>query len=163
MKPALLVAVLVAAGAGYVTASHAGRTSVPACPAHAPKMSTFGTQVGGKFVRLGANAMRLCRYYGVNWSDSKGLRQQRLIHDGVTIGHITHRFNKLNPAPRGIFCVKDDGSEMLVVFAYPTARTERVVVKLSGCPFTSNGGAAQQVRWATPRLKHRLLNLVKGN
>jgi len=156
------MAAIAAAGAGYVTASHATSTRVPACPAHAPKMSTFDTQVGGDFVRPGANAMRLCRYYGINWGDSKGLRQQRLIHNSVTVGRITHTFNKLKAAPRGIFCVRDDGTEMLVVFAYPTARAERVVVKLSGCPFTSNGGAAQQVRWATPRLQHRLLHLVKG-
>ncbi len=103
--------------------------------------------------------MRLCRYYGANWADSKGLRRQRLIRRGLTIDRITHTFNTLKEPPRGIFCMKDDGSELLVVFAYPHARAERVAVKLTGCPFATN---EQGIRWATPRLQHRLLHLVKG-
>jgi hypothetical protein len=158
-----LVAVLAAASVGCVTASHAASTSVPACPGHAPKFDSVDLDVAGAFVRPGATAMRLCRYYGINRADPKGLRQQRLIHGRLTVRHITRAFNKLKPAPRGIFCVRDDGTEMLVVFTYPHARAGRVVVKLTGCPFASNGGRTTQVRWATPRLLHRLLHLVKGS
>ena len=158
MKRALLIAAVVAAGAGYVTASHAARASVPACPGHAPKLGTRG--VGTKhFVRPGATAMRLCRYYGVNWGDSQGLRQQRLIHGQLTIGGITRTFNGLHEPPRGIFCMKDDGSELLAVFGYPNATAQRVAVKLTGCRFAMNG---RSTRWSTARLQHRLLNLVKG-
>ena len=102
--------------------------------------------------------MRICRYYGVNWGFPNGLRQQRLINAGLTISRITRTFNRLKEPPRGIFCVRDDGTELLVVFAYPNGSVERVVVKLSGCRFAMNGHAT---RWSTPRLQHRLLNLVK--
>jgi hypothetical protein len=103
--------------------------------------------------------MLLCRYSGVNFGDSQGLRQQRLIHGALTIGRITHTFDKLREPPRGIFCAKDDGSELLVVFLYPHASASRVTVKLTGCRFAMNG---RSTRWSTPRLQHRLLHLVKG-
>jgi hypothetical protein len=103
--------------------------------------------------------MRLCRYFSVNWGFSQGLWQQRLIRSSVTIGGITHSFNKLHEPPRGIFCAKDDGSEMLVVFAYPNAAVERVVVKLSGCRFAMNG---RSTRSMTAHLQHRLTHLVKS-
>ena len=77
----------------------------------------------------------------------------------LTIGRITHMFNRLSEPPRGIFCVRDDGTEMLAVFGYPNGNAEHVVVKLSGCPFTMNG---RSTRWTTPRLKNRLLHLVNG-
>jgi hypothetical protein len=154
----LLAAIAVAAvAAGSVTASHAARASVPACPGHAPKLVSSGAPAG-PFVRPGATAMRLCRYYGVNWGDAQGLRRQRLIRASVTIGRITSTFNGLREPPRGIFCVRDDGSELLVVFGYPN-QAERVAVKLTGCRFAMNG---RSTRWSTPRLQHRLLNLVKS-
>lgn len=158
MKRALLIAAFLAAGAGYVAASHAASTSVPACPGRAPQPTAHGAPVK-RFVRPGATAMRLCRYYGINWADSHGLRQQRLIRSSVTIGRITHTFNKLPQPPRGIFCAQDDGSELVAVFAYPNANAERVVLRLTGCRFAMNG---RSTRWATSRLQHRLLNLVKG-
>jgi hypothetical protein len=160
MKRVLVIAAVVAAGAGAVTASHATNASVPACPGHAPKLVSHGI-TDKRFVRPGASTMRLCRYYNINWGGhSLGLWQQRLIRGRVTIGRITHMFNGLSEAPRGILCVMDDGSEMSVEFGYPNGSSERVVVKLSGCPFTMNG---RSTRWATPRLQRRLLNLVKGS
>jgi hypothetical protein len=158
MKRAFLIAAVVAAGAGAVTASHAAGASAPACPAHAPKLVSHGI-TEKRFVRPGANAMRLCRYSNINWGNSQGLLRQRLIHSQRTIGRITRAFNRLSEPPRGILCVRDDGTEMLVVFGYPNGSAERVVVKLSGCPFTMNG---RSTRWATSRLQQSLLNLVKG-
>jgi len=158
MKRALLIAAVVAAGVGYATASHAASATVPACPSRAPKFASQGA-AAKRFVRSGATAMRLCRYYGVNWGDSYGLRKQGLVRDHVTIGSVTRSFNRLQEPPRGIFCVKDDGSELLVVFAHKTGRAERVVVKLGGCLFATNG---HSTRWATQRLKKRLLNLINS-
>lgn len=158
MKRVLLIAALTAAGAGYVTASRAATAAVPACPGHAPKLTARGA--GKKhFVRPGADAMRLCRYYGVNWADSQGLRQQNLVRGSLTVGLVTDTFNKLKEPPRGIFCMRDDASELLVVFAYPRGRAERVAVKLTGCRFAMNG---RSTRWSTPRLQHRLLSLVES-
>ena len=159
MKRALLIAALVvAAGFGCVTASRAASTTVPSCPGHAPKPVSQGL-ITKKFVRPGAIAMRLCRYYGINWGDSQGLRDQRLIHTGLTIRSITHTFNRLHDPPRGIFCMRDDASELLVVFGYPNTGAELVVVMLTGCRFALNG---RSTRWSTRPLQHRLASLVKS-
>lgn len=158
MKRAFLIGAVLATGAGAVTASHAASARVPACPAHAPRLISHGI-TENHFVRPGATAMRLCRYSNINWGNSQGLLRQRMIHSQLTIRRITHAFNRLTEPPRGILCVRDDGTEMLVVFGYPNGSAERVVVKLSGCPFTMNG---RSTRWATSRLQRSLLNLVKG-
>jgi hypothetical protein len=160
MKNATLIAAIAVAvvAAGSVTASRAASAGVPTCPGHAPK--TVSPVTARHFVRQGATAMRLCRYYGVNWGFPYGLRQQRLIHNGATISSITATFNGLAKPPKGIFCMKDDDAKMLVVFGYANAPAEHVLVKMTGCPFTTNGRAS---RWATPRLQHRLINLVKGS
>ena len=141
-----------------MTASRAASATVPSCPRHAPKPVSQGLTTK-KFVRPDAIALRLCRYFGINWGDSQGLRDQRLIHSGLTIRSITHTFNRLKDPPRGIFCMKDDASELLVVFGYPNASAERVVVKLTGCRFTMNG---RSTRWSTPHLQHHLVNLIKS-
>lgn len=159
MSRVLLIAAVAAIGTGCVTPSHAAAMSVPVpvCPGHAPTLTPRGAALR-HFVRPGAGAMLLCRYYGVNWGDSQGLRQQRVINGDLTIGRITRTFNKLHEPPRGIFCARDDGSELLVVFMYPNVSISRVAVKLTGCRFAMNG---RSTRWSTPRLQHRLLNLVK--
>jgi hypothetical protein len=102
--------------------------------------------------------MRLCRYYGLNSGDPRGLWQRRLILSGATIDHLTHTFNTLKEVQGTIYCEFDDGSEVLVIFAYPNGRTERVAVSLRGCRFATNGRSS---RWTTAHLQHRLLNLVK--
>ena len=161
MKQALVIAAIAvtAAAAGSVTVSHAASASVPKCPAHTPK--TIKPPVNTRhFVRQGATAMRLCRYYGVNWGFPYGLRGQRLIRDAATIKGVTATFNGLAKPPKGILCMQDDNTRMLVVFGYAKASAEHVLVKMTGCPFTTNGRAT---RWATPHLQHRLLNLVKGS
>ena len=99
MKRALLIAALVATGVGSVMASHAAGASVPVCPGHAPKLTPRGAALR-HFVRPGATEMLLCRYYGVNWGDSQGLRQQRLIRGTVTIGGITHKMLDLYVSER---------------------------------------------------------------
>ena len=77
MKRALLIAALVAAaGAGCVTASRAASTSVPSCPRHAPKVGSQGL-ITKKFVRPGAIAMRLCRYFGINWAIRRDSKDQQ--------------------------------------------------------------------------------------
>jgi hypothetical protein len=157
MRLPLLALAVAALAVGYATAGHAAATrAVPKCPAHAPEVVSL--DVAGRFVRPGATAVRLCRYYGDNWGFPYGLRRQRLLRSSLTIGRITHTFNRLKEPPRGIFCMKDDGSKMLVVFAYPHARPERVTVKLTGCRFATNG---QGIRWSTPHLQHRLVHLVE--
>lgn len=158
MKRFLLIALLAATGTGFVTASHAASSSVPPCPGHAPTLLSRGAPARG-FVRPGAIAMRLCGYYGINWGDSHALRQKRLVRGDATISGITRSFNHLKKPPRGIFCARDDGSELLVVFGYPDGHAERIAVKLTGCRFAMNG---RSTRWMTPRLQHRLVHLVKG-
>jgi len=138
-------------------ATGAASLSVPKCPSHAPKFTSLNL-TSSHFVRPGAGAIRLCRFYKVNWADSYGLWRQRLINRPVMISGLTRAFNKLKEPPRGIFCVKDDGSEMLLIFSYASAKPVRVVVKLSGCRFATNG---RSTRSTTARLHDRLLALSR--
>jgi hypothetical protein len=162
MKRVLLVAVLVVAGAGSVTgcgsvtgslsanASSPDRTGTPTLP-----------DVPGyprkPFVRPGASAIWL-PYPVINSPDPQDRLRTRLIRSRVTIDRITHMFNTLGvPAPGVRSCPMDNGSELFVVFRYPTARAERVVVRLSGCGGASNGRAG---RVMTGRLENHLMHLV---
>jgi hypothetical protein len=158
MKLTLLASAGIAVLAiGYAATGHAAATAgVPKCPARAPKFeSTLGSSK--QFVKPKAQAIRLCRYYKSNWATGQTLWEQRLIADGPTITRLTHAFNQLQEPPRGIFCVKDDGSEMQLIFGYAGGKVERVVVKLSGCRFASNG---KSVRSTTAWLHKRLLALA---
>lgn len=153
--PAVAVAAL--AISFVATGRAATAPAVPKCPAHAPKFtSVMGTSK--PFVETGAQAVRLCRYYKINWADSQGLWRQALVQNHSTVVSLTHGFNVLKEPPRGIFCVKDNGSEILALFAYSGAKPERVVVKLSGCRFVSNGKATRSL---SRTLHSRLVALTK--
>ena len=158
MKPALLALVVAALAFGYASTGHAASSSLPKCPAYAPKFTSV-SGVSKHFVREGAVVMRLCRYYKNNWATGQTLWRQRLIDQSSTIDGLTRAFNRLKEPPRGIFCVKDDGSEMQLIFGYASGGVERVVVKLSGCRFTTNGKAT---RSTTPWLHKRLLSLANS-
>ena len=155
--PAAVLALAVAFASTRPATGHAAAAtvSVPKCPSHAPAFASRGL-ASSHFVRPSAQLVRLCRYYKVNWADSQGLWRQRLVRDGATIAILTHTFNKLKEPPRGIFCIRDDKSEMLLLFGYAGAKPERVVVKLSGCRFATNGRA---IRSTTAGLHKRLLAL----
>ncbi len=158
MKLTLLAVTVAALAVGFAATSHAAATvTLPKCPSHAPNF-TATAGASKQFVHTNAQAVRLYRYYKDNWADPRGLWRQRLIGDSPTIASLTHQFNALQEPPRGIFCVKDDHSEMLVLFGYASAKPERVVVKLSGCRFASNGKA---VRSTTEKLHSRLLALSR--
>ena len=166
MKRVLLAVSVVALAVGYAyTRPVAGQAAglkevvrVPKCPSHAPTF-TPGGGTSRHFVRPRASAVRLCRYYKVDWTDSEALWRHRLVTGGKVVSNLTHSFNRLKEPPRGIFCIKDNGSEMVLWFGYAGAKPERVVVKLSGCRFASNGKA---VRSTTAHLHKRLLVLSRG-
>lgn len=159
MKLTLLSLGVAVLAVGYAATGHAAATvSVPKCPAHAPKFQP-ASGTSNQFVRTKAEAVRLCRYYKNNWATGQTLWEQRLLTDASTINGLTRSFNRLQEPPRGIFCVRDDGSEMELIFGYAGGSVERVVVKLSGCRFTTNGKA---VRSTTESLHTRLLALANG-
>ncbi len=158
-----LLGVAVALAALAVGSAASGRAassvSLPPCPKHAPKFNSRGLTTK-RFVRPEARLARVCRYYNVNWGGiSQVLWQHRLVADRATVAGLTRSFNKLKEPPRGIFCIRDDGSEMLVIFGYAGSGPERVVVKNSGCQFATNGWAT---RATTASLQRRLRNLAKG-
>lgn len=157
VKRVLLIAALAAAAAGYVTASRAASYSPPRCPAHAAKPS-LGVKTRS-FVRPNASALVLCRYANVNWGTSQGLLRSRRINLQSTIGGLTRSFNHLQEPPRGIFCVRDDGSEIALLFAYGSGHVERVTVRLTGCRFAMNG---RDTRSTTTTLYNRLKKLTRN-
>ena len=162
MKTTLLTVAVAAVVAGYTASSSPAlpqaSTALRNCPAHAPKFAS-GNTATKHFVRRGAQLVQLCRYSNVNWGDSQGLLHHRLVHRAATISRLTRDFNALQEPPRGIFCMRDDGSEVLVVFGYASGHPERVIMKLTGCRFASNGRAT---RSTTAGLYHRLVALTDG-
>lgn len=162
MTRVLLIAAVVAAATVAWVPPHAVAVSAPACPTHAPRMSTFDSDVFTYLVKPGATSMRLCRYYGPSSADAKGLRQQRLIRDNTKITQLTNAFNKLNE-PTDNHCPRNNGARMLVLFRYPSVRAQAVIVQLSGCRLvTGRIPESPVVRQTTPHLQHRLRQLVSG-
>jgi hypothetical protein len=160
MKLTLLAIALASLAVGYAASGHAAATSVslPKCPKHAPKFNSRGLTTK-HFVRNGAQLARVCRYYNVNWGDSQGLWQHRLVTDPATVTGLAKAFNKLKEPRKGIFCIRNDGREILVMFGYAGSGPERVVVQESGCQFAANGWAT---RATTQGLQHHLRAIANG-
>jgi hypothetical protein len=106
-----------------------------------------------QFVRPGAARLRLCLYVAAHPSRS------RAIAGRATISSLISAFNRLRQPHKGIYsCPDDNGSEMLLLFGYRGGRPERVVLRLTGCRFATNGASSRLV---TTSLQRRLLALVK--
>ena len=155
MKRTLPFLVLLALAA-VAASAHAASSSPPQCPSHAPK-AALGVKTRS-FVRPNARALVLCRYANINWGNSQGLLRSRRINLPSTIGSLTRSFNHLQEPPRGIFCVRDDGSEIALLFAYGSGHVERLTVRLTGCRFAMNG---RDTRSTTTVLYNRLKKLTR--
>jgi hypothetical protein len=88
----------------------------------------------------GADAIRLCRYSGLNASPRTSLVRSRLLTDPALITSVVRQFDELPPFPAGGFaCPSDDGSAILALLAYPNAKQVTIAVSLRGCQGVTNG------------------------
>jgi len=166
---ALATWALAACGASSRGASSVTGTAqaAPCPPGHQQKLARNPWRLASqRLVPLGAAAMRLCRYAGVNGHPPGALVHSRLVTDPVLLGELTEQFNGLPAFPPGpVSCPIDDGSQILALLVYADGRNVTIASDLTGCQLVTNGdlirtaagfGAAPQ---AGERLLHELERL----
>ncbi|HEY5198320.1 MAG TPA: hypothetical protein VIJ51_14970 [Solirubrobacteraceae bacterium] len=131
----------VAPGAG-ASAVSTRRATPPACsraePASIP--ANAWAPARSSLAPAGADAIRLCRYTGLNVRPRLGLARSSLHTTASFVSRIVGELDRLPPPPSGpISCPADDDSEVVVVLAYPGGHTVAVSVGLEGCQLVTNG------------------------
>jgi hypothetical protein len=113
-----------------------------------------------KTVPGGPERLLLCRYWGLNnGSRSSTLASGRPVGTRRAVESIAAEIDALPPFPRGpIACPSDNGARIDATFFYDDEPPVIVEVRLNGCPAALNGRA--KAGWLSPRLAHRLENLV---
>ena len=156
-------------------AAHAGAIQFAPCPrvakAEGEETKTDrNPRAAEATVPMTPSALQLCRYYGLGYHQTpktRGrigkLRSERVLRKATAVRSIASEFDALTEFPEGATsCPSDEGARLYAIFAY--ANDEPVVpveVKLSGCPFASNG-RTQAAYWAKPQLIRRLKALTSG-
>lgn len=99
-----------------------------------------------------ASEIRLCRYSGLNDHPPLRLVRSRLLSHNRLVAQLVKRLNGLPSGPRGaVSCPTDDGSQILVLVAYPGGREVRISVGLRGCELVSNGSVHRTASGYGPR------------
>jgi hypothetical protein len=142
-----------AAGSGPSRAAGvaAGSASSPAagmptpCSSHAPaKLSA--PRLGPARVQLapaGVQAIRLCRYSGLNARPRLNLIGARLVQSPSVIGGLVRDLDRLPPFSGPIACPADDGSQIVLWLTYPSGHRVAVSVGLTGCDSVTNGSVVR--------------------
>ncbi len=146
--------VLAIVGAAACGASHASSSAAAAStPAHRVEPPPCAqtrkpdavahnpwAQARKRLAPAGPDAMRLCRYGGLNASPPNGLVHSRLVSGRAIITRLVGQFNQLPPFPPGAFaCPSDDGTQILALLAYPNGKQVTIAVSLTGCEGVTNG------------------------
>lgn len=88
----------------------------------------------------GANAIRLCRYSGLNDHPPLRLVRATFLDRTRLVGQLVRRFDRLPSGPSApVACPADDGSEIVALASYPDGHEVRISVGLTGCQVVSNG------------------------
>jgi hypothetical protein len=97
-------------------------------------------QARERLAPTGPDAIRLCRYAGLNDPPPGRLVRSRLLSDSALVTRLVRQFNELPPFPPGGFaCPSDDGSQILAQLAYPNGKQVTIAFELTGCQGVSNG------------------------
>ena len=110
--------------------------------------------------------MRLCRYPGANSPGALRLAGTLLSTDRTLVHHVADELDALPRYPKGaVFsCPLDDGSEVLVLLAYPGGRRLTVSIGQTGCQNATNGDvgslAGLNANRVGPRLQAELQRLT---
>ena len=102
----------------------------------------------------GATAIRLCRYSGVNAPGLPGLLLVRsTLHDIPSlVSRMAREFDRLPAWSGALWCPADDGSEIIVLLAYPDRHAVTIGVGLTGCAVVTNGSLGRTAfGWGSPR------------
>jgi hypothetical protein len=89
---------------------------------------------------VGASAIRLCGYDGLNASPRFKLATSSLIRSRKTVDQLVRELDALPPPRPGVFaCPDDDGSQILALLAYPDGHEVTISASVTGCSALSNG------------------------
>ena len=139
-----LAAALAGCGASSTTSksTQAAKPSIPAaCSKTAPARIAPNpwSPSQRELAPAGADAIRLCRYSGLNDHPRLTLTHTALLTTPSLVSTLVPEFDKL-PSQRGaIACPFNDGSEIVALLAYPTAHAVTISVGLRGCENVTNG------------------------
>ena len=89
----------------------------------------------------GASAIRLCRYSGFGADPRLRLIRSVLRTDASLVAELLGKLDRLPAAPGAFSCPADDGSEIILLLAYPDGHAVTVSVGLTGCERVTNGSA----------------------
>lgn len=106
-------------------------------PSHIPANSWPAPQ--HQLAPPGADAIRLCRYSGLNSHPRLTLVRSALVIHGQLVSELVREFNALPAQKAPIACPAGDASEIAALLAYPTGRTVTITTELQGCQAVTNG------------------------
>jgi len=87
----------------------------------------------------GVDAIRLCRYAGLNAHPRLALVASRLLESRTIVHQLVTEFDRLPSLNRAVACPNDDGSQILAMLAYPGGHQVMISVGLTGCALVTNG------------------------
>lgn len=118
----------------------------------------------------GAQAIRLCRYSGLNAHPALSLVSFRVLTRHSRVAELVRRFDGLPRPPRGaVACPADDGSQILAMLAYPHGQEVKISVGETGCNDVTNGTVRRTASGygphpkRGPRLLAQLERLLSGS
>jgi hypothetical protein len=136
------------------SASAAARPAEPSpCLAKAPSRVAANTWAPALKVLApaGASAIRLCGYDGLNARPRFKLAASALIRNRRLVGELVSEFDALPSLRPGVFaCPDDDGSEIIVLLAYPDGHEVTISASVTGCSVVSNGDVARSADYGPP-------------
>ncbi|MGH2871975.1 MAG: hypothetical protein ACRDL5_05885, partial [Solirubrobacteraceae bacterium] len=113
----------------------------------------------------GVDAIRLCRYSGMDSRPRQSLVGSRLLSRPGLVHALVADFDRL-PASLGVFaCPLADGSQIIALLAYRDGRQLPISTGLTGCELVTNGSARRTAglgsrRSVGPRLLAELEQLA---
>ena len=140
---ATCVVVSTAAAAGASSTASGAPDRCPARgPASGPKNSWSATR--DKLAPVGATAIRLCRYDGLNAKPRLKFVSANLITTSKQVGELITQFDALKQL-RGATtsCPSDDASQILALISYGDRHQVRISVALTGCSRVTNGNLSR--------------------
>jgi hypothetical protein len=156
------LAAVTLAFAAFGAASGTASPVAPACPSSAPSnLSPNGwPPAKRRLAPAGADAIRLCRYAGLNSALASGsLAGSRLVRSRTLVGGLVSKFDQLKQLPPGkVFaCPDENGSQVLALLTYPSGERVTILVQTSGCGEVSNGDVSRTASGQATSVGQRLV------
>ncbi len=114
----------------------------------------------------GPSEVRLCRYAGLNARPTLKLRRWALVTTPAMVSALAADLDALRPIKGAFSCPTSNGSQVLVLLAYPDGHRLTISVGTGGCGIVTNGRLVRTIADLShknpvgPRLSRQLKRLV---